>query len=76
MKKEFEITVYKTDEEDHHQTNIAIMCSPATLIAGLSEVILNINDTLNKTGKLPYNFLWTMVAETVGDDLLERAEDK
>ena len=76
MRKEFEITVYEADKEGQHQTQIAIMCTPVTLIAGLSEVLLKINETMNNSGKLPYNFIWTMVAETVGEHLIEKAEDE
>lgn len=76
MKKEFSITVYKTDVEGQHQTDIAIMCSPVALIAGLSEAILKINETINDSGNYPRNFIWTLIAETVGDNLLEKAEDK
>lgn len=74
--KEFSITVYKTGEEGVHQTDIAIMCSPVALIAGLSEAILRINETVNDMNNLPKNFVWTMLAETVGDNLIKASEAK
>ena len=74
--KEFSIDCYRCENEEQHKTEIAIMCDPATLIVGLSEAILKINEAMNNTGRVPHNFIWTMVAEAVGDDLLEKAEDK
>ena len=72
MNKVFQIIVNEIDgEKGAYNTEITIMCNPITLIGGLSEAIYKINDAVNQTNKLPKNAVWTMVAEMVGDKLLE-----
>ena len=72
MTKVLQITVNEIDgEKGAYATEIAIMCNPITLIGGLSEAIYKINDAINQTDKMPKNAVWTMIAEMVGDRLLE-----
>lgn len=53
---------------------ICISCDPVTLIGALTEAIYKINETVNRTGKLPKNGIWTVVCESVGERLLEESK--
>lgn len=76
-KKVIGLNVYEVDgEAGEYQTEIAIMCSPVTLIAGMSEAIYKVNESLNNTGNLPKNFFWTLICETVSDRMIEETEER
>lgn len=63
------------DKKGEYLTEITICCTPITLVGGLSEAMIKINDAINRTGKFPKNGLWTLVCEMVGNHLLEESKN-
>lgn len=61
-------------EKGGHLTEIMINCNMPTLIVGLSEAIIKVNNAINRSGKLPKNMAWTLVCELVSDTLLEESK--
>lgn len=78
MKKGDEVLNIKVmclDEDNGlYQTDIMFDCKPITLVGALVEVNYKINDTVNRTGSLPKNGLWTIVCEMIGNRLLEESK--
>lgn len=61
-------------EKGEYLTEIMINCNTPTLIGGLSEGIIKVNNAINRCGKFPKNMVWTLVCESVSDRLLEESK--
>ncbi len=61
-------------EKGEYLTEIMINCNTPTLIGGLSEAIIKVNNAINRSGKVPKNMVWTLVCESVSDSLLEESK--
>lgn len=69
------IRVREVDKEKgEYLTEIMINCNTPTLIGGLSEAIIKVNNAINRSGKVPKNMVWTLVCESVSDSLLEESK--
>lgn len=62
------------EEKGEYLTEIMINCNTPTLIGGLSESIIKVNNAINRSGKVPKNMVWTLVCESVSDSLLEESK--
>lgn len=62
-------------EKGEYLTEIMIACNTPTLIVGLSEAIIEVNNTINRSGKFPKNTVWTLVCESVSERLLEESKN-
>ena len=61
-------------DKGEYLTEIMINCNTPTLIGGLSEAIIKVNNAINRSGKVPKNMVWTLVCESVSDSLLEESK--
>lgn len=61
-------------EKGEYLTEIMINCNTPTLIGGLSEALIKVNNAINRSGKLPKNAVWTLVCESVSERLLEESK--
>lgn len=61
-------------EKGEYLNEIMINCDTPTLIGGLSEAIIKVNNAINRSGKFPKNMVWTLVCESVSDSLLEESK--